>query len=417
MPESENQNTTSNTVVQSTQSSPPSPTQTPSSNNVTGSGTNSLSNSQNSKFPKKSKKLAIITIIVILILSLGSAGAYFGIVVPNKPQNVLTKAATKLLLDKQVSSTGKISFEGDESNYIKGLVINFTSKADYEKQAFDVNFEGSFTGVKLPVDVRMIDKNYYFRVGDIGSIESLLRLSAGEEMAATVGALGESLSNKWIVVDESMVKQANFDCFTDLSSGYSKDDVDQIINLYKKNKFLDVKNKSKEDLSGAKTTKYVLGVNKDKAEEFSDKINEVGYFKKLNECSKKASGQSEQSSADNSIKETAKDSDVEISVWVDKSKNIKQIELKATVEKVTTVILITITDEAINIEKPSDATPLMEVLGGLSSLYSDPAFLGEPEYSQTLGASTKIEFSNSCSTQISNYIKNKGTSSPPSNCL
>lgn len=319
------------------------------------------------------KKLGLATIIIglLVVLGGGSAAAYYGVVVPNQPQNVIKAASKKLIKSNQqtMSTKGKLTVDmNGDSSPLKNVTVNFTTGSDASKKSFFINLDTSVSGVKIPVEIRALDQNIYFKFGNLNSLKSMAVLSE-PSMAPTVELVSSKLSNQWVEVDESFLKQANMGCTFSVSS-LSDSDVDQIIKVYSNNQFTKVVNKRPEKIDGRDTTRYELKLDNQKTKAFASQIKNVPAIKKLNECSNNASNNKPAYNIDDASNLFLDGTDFIITVWIDKSKTYRQIQIDAKDKdsKTSTSLIITPTNEVVNILKPDGAKPLTEVMGDLSAL-------------------------------------------------
>jgi hypothetical protein len=329
---------------------------------------------------------------------------------------VLKTAFEKQLQKQQSSTKGSISVDlKQETSSIKNVTVTFKSALDTQKQAFSAELEASVSGAKLPVEIRSVDKSLYFKVGSLSSIKGLAALAGGEEATAAVDAIGDKLSNKWIEIDSSLLKQANAECTTDLIGNFTQKDIDEIMKVYSDNAFVTVKNKIADQVDGKNATKFELGLDKQKATEFANKLGSVGALKKINDCGKTTTGQSagDQEVKDD-LKNTANDTDFTLNVWVDGGKNLRQIEIKASDKDGGATVLITFTDDKVDVQKPEGAKPIMEVLGDFGGLFGGSSLLDQ---SSSNGDNPLSGMSEACQAAFAAYASSGGTTALPTECL
>lgn len=366
---------------------------------------------------KKKLSLLVVAVAVVLVLLGASAGAYYGLIVPNKPENVLKTAISKLLEQPQTSSKGTISIDmKDQAAELKNVTINFTAAEDRPKKAVQIQAEGSASGVKLPVEFRVVDKAVYFKVGDLNSIKSAVGLAA-PEAAGMIDVLGEKISNQWIEIDNSLLKQASADCVVDnLFVSLNPEETKQIMKLYDENAFLTIKNTRKEQIEGVNTTRAELGIDKQKAQAFGDKLTSIESLKKATECGKAAQQQTGTGDQEvNPADEALQDADVTAVVWIDNDKNLRQLQLSADDKEATVTFTVTYTNDPVDIKKPEGAKPLVELLGDLSAFFGGPAALNS--LNQSIGDVEGIEgMSDECLTAYQAYIASGGTAPLPAQC-
>jgi hypothetical protein len=359
----------------------------------------------------------VIIIAAVVVLFGGGAAAYYGVVVPNQPENVLKTAFEKQLQKQQSSTKGSISVDlKQETSSIKNVTVTFKSALDTQKQAFSAELEASVSGAKLPVEIRSVDKSLYFKVGSLSSIKGLAALAGGEEATAAVDAIGDKLSNKWIEIDSTLLKQANAECTTDLIGNFTQKDIDEIMKVYSDNAFVTVKNKTADQVDGKNATKFELGLDKQKATEFANKLGSVQALKKINDCGKTTTGQSagDQEVKDD-LKNTANDTDFTLNVWVDGGKNLRQIEIKATDKDGGATALITFTDDKVDVQKPEGAKPLMEVLGDFGGLFGGSSSLLDQSSGSDVNPLSGM--SEACQAAFAAYASSGGTTALPTECL
>ena len=174
-------------------------------------------NSLNHTTPSNKKKRLFIGIIALSVLILGTtAGAYFGIYVPNKPENVWKKA-----LDNSSKGYDKLVDYGEEQKNNKGGTIkgNFKLDADqlvvdgsldtkyYEKNSvtkLDAGAAGTRFNLDLLTNVPANTKNpdIYVKLSGLKGLDALL----GAE-GAGAGQAFASFDNQWFVIDHTLIDQ------------------------------------------------------------------------------------------------------------------------------------------------------------------------------------------------------------------
>ena len=355
------------------------------------------------KDPKKKKLAGIIAAGVILVGG-GVAGAYYGIIVPNQPQNVLKKSVENLLSKDQISGKGKASFsDGGGSG---AGTVEYSLQTDSTKNAMAGTFDVAFSGVKLPLEARVVDKAAYVKVGDLSTIESLVSSFVGPESSAVVNQLSAKVSNKWIEFDESLLKTATQDECSILSDQQkiSEDQVKKLLEIYDQNMFVDIKNTSSDTVDGKKVTKAELGLDKSKAQAFAKEAEKLDYFKKFKDCAGGSTAETE-SQAVEDFK-----GDASFTIWVDKGKKeIVKVQLNIKEDKATFEADFTFNNDAVNIAKPEGAIPAMQLYSELIPLFSAGLMGGAATTGGTGGAT---DLNASCSDAITAYVQ-AGTPLPP----
>lgn len=191
----------------------------------------------NSSLKRVGKRSLLIFILAPLLLLGGSAAAYFGYVVPNKPANVWAKALsnTGKGYDK-LSQYAQSQFGGTS----KGVAIKGTYKISGAVAA-DGSFEGSsdgdngeFTaslsasGVKVNLDTRVIKSatnspDIYFKVDGIQGIGTLFGGAGSQYEKALNG-----INGNWYFIDHTLFDQYAKSANTSLQ--ISQSDVKSVLN-------------------------------------------------------------------------------------------------------------------------------------------------------------------------------------------
>lgn len=310
----------------------------------------------------KKTKLAGIIVAGIILLGAVGAGAYYGVYLPNTPQNVLKKSVANTLKQEKISGKGTASISGKDS---ATATAAYTLQTDSTKNAAAATIDISVSGIKLPLEVRSVDKAVYLKVGDLTTIQALATASLGAESAGLVDTISKQVSNKWIEFDESLIKTASDKCSVLTENGKLSDsDVDKLVGIYDKNEFIEIKKTSSDTVDGRKVTKAELGLNKEKAKTFGKDIEQLDIFKKLKECSGDANSKTIGATQGEEFKGS-----YELTAWVDKSKKeLVKVAVKVTDDKNSMSADFTFNKDQVNIVKPEGAIPAMQLLSQFAPL-------------------------------------------------
>lgn len=257
--------------------------------------------------PKKSKlkKILIIVIAVILLLVAG-VGAYFGLVVPSKPENVYNSA---------MGRSGKV-FKSTVDSYTSQEYLNKIKKtetnANFKYESKDLNVDGKLN-VKSDTKNSTSDLEINSPLGKITS-KAITITPDGSEfpdayfqvngLKAVTPIIGmpqlESLDGKWIEINHTLFKQivaqsssnGKYDPIkaedvTDLANKLAQSTVDRAFGTDKTQAvFINTKFVGKETVDGKKTNHYIVKVNKDNLKAYYKTVIETTYssniFKKMN---------------------------------------------------------------------------------------------------------------------------------------
>lgn len=321
---------------------------------------NEQQNLQSKRRFRPSKKL-LVPLTAALVLLGGTAAAYFGYVVPNKPQNVLAKAVQNSLLAQSLTTTGTLDVT---SSGVSGK-INYTAKVDNSKHAVDLNLDTTVSGVDIAVELLSANGNLYFKLGDLTTLEGLINQFGSAFGANTqqFGAkLNKALANQWIVVDSTLLKETELSCLTNYPAQFSQADVQALSNSYKKDQFATIASHSSDTVDGQAATKYQININDNKLSTLD--LNGVGYFKNLNNCVKSSTltgGLNLNSLKDNDT--------TPLTLWADKSKKIIKYASQSTSKDqkngVSGNLSGTVSYGPVNIQAPAKAKPVLNLVNDL----------------------------------------------------
>lgn len=306
----------------------------------------------------KAKLVAVIAGAAVVVGG-ASAAAYYGVVVPNQPQNVLKSSTENFLKKDKISGKGSLSFKGKDS---PAATVSYTLKADQTKNASEGTADLSVSGTKIPLEFKALEKSAYLKVGDLSNVESLAATAYGPETGALVNSLAAKVENKWIEFDESLLKSAtsnNCSLFSD-QNRISDEQINQLMEIYEKNTFATIKNESSEEVEGKSATKYELGLDKEKAKTFGKEVQQLDFVKKLKECSGPSA-----SETDTNLDEFK--GEASMTVWVDKAKKqIVKIAFSTSNEGDSLNADFIVNDENVDVKKPEGAIPATQLLGEIS---------------------------------------------------
>jgi len=203
-------------------------------NNQPQLGSSPLSNMGNK--PKKSRKTLFVGIIAAGFVLLGSSAAgYFGVVVPNKPENVWAKTMSNMgaaydevvgyglgiEAAKGTNTDGNFSYSYDEKTLTGDYVVktynsDLTSQINIKQDDFSAKFDlMSITpeGRKLP--------DLYVRVAELNSLETLTDPEVADTYKQYVG--------QWYVFDSEQYEGVILE--EDVSSEYTTGDYKELTDV------------------------------------------------------------------------------------------------------------------------------------------------------------------------------------------
>jgi uncharacterized protein YpmB len=325
----------------------------------------------NGSSSKKSLKLVAIALVAALVVGGGSAAAYFGLVVPNKPENVLRTALMNSLEQENVSATFNIEGKSGDSPAYK---LEGTNKSNQKAKSSEVTAKFTMAGVSVNAEGRYVDSNAYVKVGDLSSVTDIIGAFSPE--AATIAeSLNTKVADKWFEIDSTLIKESGASCVIDANLKLEKGDYDVLEKAYQKNSFVTVKSNSGDTVGGQAATKYELSVDPKKASNFSNGLNDLPILKKLQSCDKSLA--KDAPAVDQELKKQIEDTKpVPLTVWVDKkSKRIVKLasETSITENKETTSGKgeVTFSYNPVTVAKPEGAKPITSLISDLTPLFED----------------------------------------------
>lgn len=336
---------------------------------------------------KRKAGLLVSIFAAVLLIVGGSAAAYFGIIVPNKPENQIAKALQNTLKQKYVTAKIDGDIKDGDSPAFK---FSSTIKSDVASKALSADLNLVVTGVTIPLEVRYVDESAYVKVGDVTTILKLLVASLGgtTDSVPLLTQLNKKISNQWIAVDSTILKETGVSgCSSALD--LKSEDYKALDKLYKKYPFMNIGKISKDTVDGNAATKYELTIDDNTGADFIDGLQELPSVKKSNDCLAKAEGAGSENKIDQELsKESPTDSlrdndKTPLTLWIDKkSKLITKIESHSTeqdAKKGTTGKLSGVMNYSkVTIEKPEKSVPFADYFLDLSTLLgADATVLGD----------------------------------------
>lgn len=328
----------------------------------------------NAKQKKKSLKLPLIILAAVIILGAGSAAAYFGVIVPNQPQNVLQAALINSVKENYISYNGSLSSSTNSSSgsssAISGLAgkLDFNGQEDTVHKSADVNLALTISGVSVNAELRYLNQNVYIKFGDLSNLVTLAN-GIDPTIGTQAQAVSSMLSNKWIEIDSTLLNQAGVNCYLNQNVSLSNNEIKQVGMLYQKNQFLTIKSSKSTVLNGQPSEMFNLVVNDDKAANFLNGTNQLPSVQQYNKCGKSTSNTSTVHSDHKTIP---------LSLWVDKnSRTVSKISINYLDKSGGTNQNLNVNSnfsyKPVNIQAPSNAEPALNVLAQLKKTFSGPS--------------------------------------------
>lgn len=244
--------------------------------------------------PKNSKKkpLMIIGIVIAALLVIGggvAAFAYFSAI--NSPEGIATDIFTNLVREKNVQVSGKIK-QDDRSVSIKAVTnsdlnANLSATVNLDENQ-KIGVDGIYSNGDLYVKVEDVSE----QSGSLSSLNKILEQSSVDTVSSGMASLIslDDMKGTWWKISASEISEtlgkylgnsfaSVFDglytCAKDAIKDFSQNSNDQI-ELYKKNNFITLKEKSKNV--------YDASIDRKKLADFMNGLKDTSSYKKLSNC-------------------------------------------------------------------------------------------------------------------------------------
>ncbi len=322
---------------------------------------------------KKKRRSIILGIAVAVVFLLGgSAAAYYGIILPNKPENILRSSLQKSLEQKYVTAT--LDAEG-KTGSDPSYKINAILKNDVAAKASAIEMKITVSGFVFPVEGRLINNSVYVKIGDISNLLKIVG-SLDPSLDTLSQEFSKKISNQWISVDSTLVKDAGIDkCQDELS--LTQQDYKMLDELYAKHKFISVGKVSSDTVNNSPAAKYELTIDDNTGADFVSELQNLPAVKKANGCVQSDSKQQVTGDQDisNQVKKNLKDNDkTPLTVWIDKkSKLITKLATQSTEQDkkngITGSAQVVFDYKKVTIDKPTNAKSANDFIADLMQLY------------------------------------------------
>ena len=254
---------------------------------------------------KKGGAGKIIAIIVILVLLIGAGVGGFLFYRAHEADERVLADAMKDAIERDVmaaSSTVTVDGEGMKLTLKIDSVSNAEAEASY---IFDAKFEGDGEYPDMNAKLEAIEGKdaFYVRVADYGNLATAIGELADETgVEILLAASFNRIGTDWYEIPYSKLGKeyvkaidCTRDVMKDLKGGKY---TDELMNSYKANPFITVDGKPTK-ANGYKL--YKLKIDEDKAESFSDKLEDLSLYEDFEKCVESASGYSMKSEGSSNI--------------------------------------------------------------------------------------------------------------------
>ncbi len=316
--------------------------------------------------PGKNKGLSLKRVVAIAaLLLIGSlAATYYGIVVPNRPENVLKRAYVNTAKQRQSNFSSVINIESINPSAERVAVkVSTVGQTDVDARAFRFELAISVNHFTVTSEMRGIGQNLYLKTGNLDGIKSLVQLFSSEYVSV-IDFVNNKLADQWFEVDEALLSQAGSRCLVDIFPfAMTEKDLELLESRYDEAPFVTIKSVSSDTVNGRSATKFELEIDDNKGAEFSEGLDELSVFRSIKKCIDTSHVIDHDVLADGDI--------TPLTIWVDKkSTTISKLTGRTTKQDEETNSIrgtfeINVQYDKVNISKPEGARPITELIGEL----------------------------------------------------
>jgi hypothetical protein len=302
---------------------------------------------------------------------------YAAIILPNKPENVLGAAVMNTIQQQQVSYKGVA--ETTASQGAVAAKATFEGGLDTAAKAGQLKISLTAAGATIPADARLVNKNIYMRVGDLGPVVDIADASS-PILGDLAKSLNTLLANQWIGIDSALLDQAGASCVFNPSWSFTQADMKLFKSQYLKQSFITIKSHAGDTVNGKKVTKFALSIDNDKEAKYLSSLSGLSLAKALAACGEDAGVSTDTAAV---TKKIADHGHTPVTVWVDKaSKQIVQVGgdiINTDTKKSEGTVKVGLSYDTVTVAAPENSKPFMEVLGEVQATLQnsgiDPASL------------------------------------------
>jgi hypothetical protein len=233
-------------------------------------------------------KKVLVAFVAFIILAGGSAAAYFGYVVPNKPENIWSSALKNTgrgydkLSDYATSQKSAKGWSTDGSFKISGtLAADGTFSGHSDGKSGQLTGSTSAAGLNIKYDVRALESSgnspdIYFKIDGVQGLGTLVSGFSGEAASLDNSQITQALNGlngQWYFVDHTLFDQFAKSANSDLQ--FSSKDIDEVLKAVgdaskqyvfttdpQKMAVVVKQNVGKESQDGRNVYHYKVGINK-----------------------------------------------------------------------------------------------------------------------------------------------------------
>lgn len=317
-----------------------------------------------SKPDKKFSKSLLIALLAVIILGAGAAFAYVGVVLPNKPENILSKAATNLITASSLKFSGQLELTSADAPLSRP--VEFSGSSDVTDPT-NVKAEATVT-IPTPIttvttSVRMLDDYAYVKLDGLSGLDTLLGAYGDSFSSSSISNLIKSVNGSWYEFDlATLGGSTGISTLPDVGTI----DIQAQTDAYEANPFVVLVDKlADEKVDNVDSYHFMVRIDKDALKAMVQSLQDSKSDElklpsdEFNSLTDLIDGMNDSSQAE---------------VWINKSdKTINQIKLSSGQgsDAFTLIIQLSNYNQPLNIEKPQNTKTLLELMGEVAPLINE----------------------------------------------
>ena len=332
---------------------------------VNGETTSSTNPAKKAGLSRLWKKVAIIA-GVFVVLAGGSAAAFYAVYLPHQPWYILDTALKNSMAQNNLT----IDANANLNSSSMPLKLASLTAANLMAKQLDENLTVTVAGANIPLELRLVNSNLYFKFGDLSNLAPLAGLAGptlnDPSLGTSIKPVLTALSNQWVVVDSTLLEQSkSLKCLLSSSWALSSADSNSMVNSYLSQPFLSVKSQTADTLNAQVEDKMSVTMNDNQASKYFANLSSLDSFKSYDQCSGSKSTPSHSTPTTNQT--------TPLTIWINKSTHrIDKVDAVSTAGTLDA----TISYGNVNVQVPANAVPFIQLIAQLEQgLKGDPQLL------------------------------------------
>lgn len=360
----------------------PSPSPTEDNRNVGGvpQETQATPQPQPTLPPKKSKKKWIIGIVAAVIVVLAAGGAVFGLMWYQNPEKMVVDAFSHAAKASSVTFDGSMDVTNQSDGGEESVNVTFDGRSAGNRA--ETNFNVSVVGAEAASgeELNMAgsavlagDDGLFFKLTNVREILAAIPDSQQVD-EGLITIIEEKINDRWLKLDadsqEGLTREfeEQRQCVNNALKTFHENESqkNQLADAYRNNRILQVEKTGSEDVNGVPSDRFEINIDESKVDGFTAALGETEIVRALNSCT----GEDALGELNADLKQFDENREgTKLEIWVSTwGHEFTQLRLSGTDtdgEASSDVMVRMKFNEEVNIETPTDATPVEDVLNEL----------------------------------------------------